>query len=60
MNPEGDVPYVAPLEKADIRFDHDRSKPLFDISRLPLFHFHHYERVHQGISKQVCFYLSVV
>lgn len=52
VSPECDVTHMAPLEKADIRFSHDRSKPHFDIFRLPLLHFHHYERVHQRVSKQ--------
>lgn len=52
-SPEGDVSYMVPLEKTDIRFGYDRSEPLFDVSRSPLLHFHHYERANLGLSNQV-------
>ncbi|KAL3536023.1 hypothetical protein ACH5RR_004484 [Cinchona calisaya] len=52
VNAEDNPSSLVPSEKADIRLVCGNGEALFDTSRLPLVDFHHYERLHQGISDQ--------
>ncbi len=60
LTSEDKISTLSPVLGSDVGLcTEDSNEPLFDISSSPLADFHHYERLHQEMSHQVCAFLAI-